>query len=585
MRQYRLQSFTRYSPKQVSILLRISKLYSNPVVELYTDPWQLIAMNKFSFTGQTTLQALVSESACPDVQDNAIDVFPRHVYHYSPLQRDEIRLLHLLPATEKLEPLKVVLEHIPIGSAGEFRALSYVWGSDTRSSDLETPCGRVGVTTSLSKALRHIRRTRELLTLWVDAVCINQNDNDEKIRQIRLLPHIFQRATSTVAFLCDDIVNDHAMETLMQIKARANQSDSRADFGHSVGDTLTDGRNIAEEHRRKISSRSEEVSKWPECLPSIPSSWVGRPIPPPQDPVWEAIHTLFSNPWFRRAWVIQEVVSASSIRIICGKWLVEWNDLFGAIEIIEHEMCISKEYSSLVSSWRQFLQLATHREREARKIRMALINLLESFRHTESTLTRDRFFSLLGFAADSENPAFEPDYTSSLETIICRFAHAFIEQGKIMLLLYRAGLETNHRSGEARFPSWIPNWTVPKQPCLSESSNRGIQFSASWKTQPLFKCRPSLNEISLYGSSIDTITQISKATCTPSELGDYLNELEEMVDSLGRRFPSNKEDMKWQVPVAGAKYPRTTPDIETDLRTSYEALKKVSPIPNLTLLL
>ena len=578
MRRTRLESFTRYAPKHVTVLMRISDVYTKPCVELYADPWRLVTSDKLSFAGNTKLQAVLSEAVVPDFKDMSIDVFPRHHLQYKALPGNHIRLLCLLPATSETDDLKAVIEHVPIGATGDYRALSYVWGSSKSTSELETPMGRVGITTSLSCALRHLRRINDPLTLWVDAVCINQEDNDEKIRQIRLLPRIFQRATSVTAFLDKGKVHDRAIETLMQINAKAQQSDSFVDLEGPSGKPHMDRGLVAATNGEDGGTAEEEAFAWPECLPAVPKLWASKPVPPPQDPIWNAIHDFFANPWFRRAWVIQEIVFASSIRVICGKWIVEWNDLFGAMETIDHEICTSSEYSVPNLSWSHFLQIATHREREARKTRLALINLLESFRHAESTLTRDRFFSLLGFAADSENPAFEPDYTSSLEVVILRFAHAFIVQGKIMLLLHRAGFEAKHEPSAARFPSWVPNWTTPRQPCLSESSHRGVQFAASWKTIPRVQTSSSLSEIAVHGASVDTVSQISEATCTPSQLGRYLKELEGMVHGLTHLSLAEKEELTWQLPVAEAKYPRTTPDMETDLRTSYEALKKVFSI-------
>ncbi|PVH96260.1 hypothetical protein DM02DRAFT_659357 [Periconia macrospinosa] len=99
------------------------------------------------------------------------------------------------------------------------------------------------------------------------------------------------------------------------------------------------------------------------------------------------------------------------MRALYGKWVVDWNDLFGAVAVIDRECYTSKEYSTLKASWDRFFEIATYREREARQNRMALTGLLESFRHARSTLTRDRFFTLRGLAANSQNLAFEPDYT------------------------------------------------------------------------------------------------------------------------------------------------------------------------------
>ncbi|XTI91300.1 hypothetical protein V2W45_716603 [Cenococcum geophilum] len=640
IRKYRVQ---QDSPDNISILMRISDVYSNPTVDLYTNPWRLVASDRLIFSGNRRLMVKIENMSTsitvppsfvvvppgsphvapvPELDDLPLTqlclkpqylhfgsmktpffchptpssnipqhfsnpaswVTPAYPFCYQKLPEKEIRLLSLLPSESSERPLRGIIVHLPIESAGNFRALSYVWGADSRSSMLETAGGYLNITSSLHTALKHLRRKKKPLFLWVDAVCINQDDNQEKEIQIRLLPLIFRQVMSTLVFLGGDAVYDRAMQALMQISAKANQPSSKKEDKRSLQSRDQVAVNGSAVSEGKVNHQEDDGDAWPDCLPPIPSSWEDRPVPTPDNPLWHDIINLFQNPWFRRVWVIQEVVLASSIRMICGKWLVEWNDLYSAVETIDNEFCTSSAYSSLSTPWNNFLELAKHREWEARKTRWALIGLLETFRYAESTLARDRLFGLLGFAADGQNPAFEPDYKSSLETIICRFAHAFIEQGKIMLLLYRAGLSAASKEHAALFPSWIPDWTVPKPPCLFESSHRGIVFAASWRPQPHVKRCESPTEIAINGFRVDTVEAVSAATNTPEELSAYLNEVDEMVDGLNpnshldkdkHSYKGKKEELKWKVPVAGARYPRTTPDIDTDLHTSYKALRQV----------
>jgi hypothetical protein len=532
--------------------MRISNVYKQPSIDLYIDPWQLLNSDHLSFSGDSELKAVLSDTSSAIMTDSKLDIFPRHGYSHRPLFGKEIRLLTLLPSRDNENPVRALLTHKSITNAGNFRALSYVWGSGVQSCIVETPAGFLRVTPSLHSALRHLRPKSNPITLWVDAVCINQDDTGEKASQIKLLPHVYQHAVSTLVFLGDDTMDDHAIITLMQIRARAKQ----AEIQSSSPDTPNYG------VRTRVGK-----DEWPSCLPPIPSAWSDEPIPNPGDPFWDHVIRFFGHPWFQRAWVIQEVVLASTVRVIVGKWIVDWNDLFGAVEIID------KFRPTLETPWDGFVKVATYREREARQNRMALIELLESFRHVKSTLTRDRLFALRGLAADSHNPAFEPDYESPLKTIACRVARALIEQGKVLLLLYRAGLAA--RQSAVEFPSWIPDWTVTKQPCLWESSHRGARFAASWKNTPRVICGPLITEIAVYGMEIDVVKDVSETSCTAIGLRGYLDEVDEMVQTLESQIYDRPEELRWQVPVAGARYPRTTTDIETDLHTSYKALRKV----------
>jgi hypothetical protein len=121
--------------------------------------------------------------------------------------------------------------------------------------------------------------------LWADAICINQDDNKEKSRQIRLIAQVFQSAAFLIAYLGqEEGGSDPALRTLMQIRAK-----------------------------------EANLKEWPKSLLPMPS-WEENGIPSTNDKVWKVIGTLFSRKWFRRVWIIQEVVAAASIKVVCGKW-------------------------------------------------------------------------------------------------------------------------------------------------------------------------------------------------------------------------------------------------------------------------
>jgi hypothetical protein len=161
---------------------------------------------------------------------------------------------------------------------------------------------------------------------------------------------------------------------------------------------------------------------------------------------------MFENPYFRRVWVIQEVIAARGVKVVFGKWLFDWNDLHLALETVDSEVQISDEdFSELRASWEPFLLLAALREWEARQHRWCLIMLLEHFRYAQSTLSRDRLFALVGLASDGNETDFEPDYNSTFEEIVLKFARVFVRQGRGMQLLYRAGLDAQSQSD--RIPS------------------------------------------------------------------------------------------------------------------------------------
>ena len=107
-----------------------------------------------------------------------------------PRQRDEIRLIDFCPGTAN-QPLYRSLRPISLDWNGDFEALAYVWGSDTKACVLETADGRINITSSLHSALKRLRLQDKSHTLWADALRINQEDNEEKSLQVRLMDQVY----------------------------------------------------------------------------------------------------------------------------------------------------------------------------------------------------------------------------------------------------------------------------------------------------------------------------------------------------------------------------------------------------------
>lgn len=597
------------SNSDVIVLIRVSDVYSENLlsIDLFVDPWRLLNSSNLTFEGTWFAKGAIQENisgstkkrrkldapsvswatpAISEIHENALTAARgrrnKETFTHRALGSGNIRLLYLLPG-EIDGQLHGVIIHVSYKSPGAYRALSYVWGTDRRRKELVTPDGTLQITFSLNKALQGLRHREKPIMLWVDAICINQKDNTEKAQQIRLLPKIFQNAASTYAFLEGGKGSDAAIRMLMQIrfknaydeksKLERERADEEADENFEIelaGET--DLGESMKSRKRTISNRRICSEDWPGDLPRVPASWKHRSIPDLDAAIWASVEALFRLPWFRRVWIIQEIVGAPHVKIVCGKWIIDWNDLHLATEIIDREVQISGGDSSpLKSSWEPFLALAAQREWEARHYRWTLMMLLENFRYAESTLSRDRLFALLGLASDGNEAEFEPDYDSPLEEVVLKFARVFVRQGRGMQMLYRAGL--GHRS--ERFPSWIPDWTVKRASSLHDSSEGGISFAASGPQQCKIKCIPNTDELLVEGYEVDEIESISRASNVEEEWEKYFNEVDTMIDSAilapVRHLP---EDLKWKVPIAGLLWPKVAVSGGIDLKSSYTALRK-----------
>jgi len=332
MQRFRLHKNANGSNTDVVVLIRVTDVYSEDLlsIDLFVDPWRLFDSNKMTFEGNWAAKGVIQENSsgsgrkrrkldAPSVSwalpaisrmhENRLTA-PRgfkgkEPFNHRALDSGKIRLLYLLPG-EKGDQLQGVIIHVPYNAPGAYRALSYVWGSDQQAKELVTPDGTLQITFSLNKALRGLRHREKAIMLWVDAVCINQKDNNEKAQQIRLLPKIFQNAASTYAFLGGVKGSDAAIRMLMQVRFKAASDEkaklkidrideAEAEFEIESEDE-TDSRGSTKSDRRTRSKRNFYSEDWPEDLPKVPASWKYRSIPDLDAAIWTSVRALFDLP-------------------------------------------------------------------------------------------------------------------------------------------------------------------------------------------------------------------------------------------------------------------------------------------------
>lgn len=154
-------------------------------------------------------------------------------YRYTEMDaKEEIRLGFIEPAIARDEPLTIMIKTYWDNDTGrhpkqEYKALPYHWGPGLRvcpvflkDSDLKAPRSmmdieilkaavpdfrlgeRIYVKPDLDKALRHLRHIKEIVIMWVDAICINEEDEEvEKPAQIAKMMNIYKNATNNCIWL------------------------------------------------------------------------------------------------------------------------------------------------------------------------------------------------------------------------------------------------------------------------------------------------------------------------------------------------------------------------------------------------
>jgi hypothetical protein len=542
------------SPTEVYVLARIINVRSKPEIALFVDPWQLhagglmilesISQHEASFHPEVKAVYLKGPEELyqggKEQEKSFGRLFHRRkhtrdtpspqpvnmLYQYERLKFDEIRILELFQGEEDAA-LTGAVYVMNLAKTQPYFALSYVWGPAMKSYQLNTSNGDIPLTTSLTAALKRLRKGKESVYIWVDAICINQNDDHEKAIQIRMLPRIFHSAEVVLGWIGDESEDSSkAIETLLQIR------------------TL------------EISPRD-----WPDELPAIPNDWRNG-IPPSDDNVWWAIGDLFKREWFSRVWVIQEVVLAYELRLICGDYEVDWDDIVKAVEIcldsdddvLSADSYLRQILPSLKPAYALGLTRSTFEDKRLSN-RFNLLSLLDIFQYAKSTKECDKLFAMLGIASDSSDTVFDPDYSSSLKDVVRRYAREFVRSGNALAMLYRAGIAKSYS-----FSSWVSNWTGGK-PCRTISTWRGTEgvFAASGSTHPQASvCTQDPTLLEVLGTHIDTVVKISSVSMQNKDLITVVNDAHVLIDELGV-YPTGESlaTVKLKAPIGSAVAPCT----------------------------
>ena len=89
-----------------------------------------------------------------------------------------------------------IFNPLDIGKCTHYDALSYVWGEKGGNIPMLCEGKSIEITKNCEEVLRYLRRHNEDRVLWVDAICINQNSDREKSRQVELMGHIYKSAST-----------------------------------------------------------------------------------------------------------------------------------------------------------------------------------------------------------------------------------------------------------------------------------------------------------------------------------------------------------------------------------------------------
>jgi len=240
-------------------------------------------------------------------------------FKYKPigLEGPAFRLLRLLKGDDDLIQGQLFDSKLPPPASLEYvrdyAALSYTWGSKSRPCEIMINGSKMTVTKNAYLALRDLRYQGKDRVLWIDALCIDQNDDKERGEQVQQMGYIYSKAERVIIWLGEaTYYTDYVMHYMKQLEKEG--------IKHASND-------------QKISDK-QWANIWSAVVHSLSVDQ--------RDLLVEGLRSLLRRNWFKRVWIIQEVASARVAKIVCGGKSVSASILtltLSLLEITPHPHC------------------------------------------------------------------------------------------------------------------------------------------------------------------------------------------------------------------------------------------------------
>lgn len=335
---------------------------------------------------------------------------------YTSLAPGEIRLLTIYPSRYHKAFLRCQLHHEALNGA-VYDALSYAWGTSGPTEHIYVDEEEVAVTPSLLAALRHLRGREKTRTLWVDALCINQADDDEKSAQVQQMGAVYRNARETACWLGEaDESSNQAMQFIREVNHEQETTRNSLRQGPPEEDAPHTDRVQAESSR----ARNPRPSGLPPLLEELSEF-----IPLFTD--------LFGREYWKRIWTVQEMALGGNVVVYCGQETADWttfDEVFPdwLARHMEQDRDTSDSFHHGIILKSSYLPASTSALRQivlGDSAGAVLLETLVKYRVRNASDPRDKVFGLLGVCS---HEGLEADYTKRISQVYREVARYIIEK-------------------------------------------------------------------------------------------------------------------------------------------------------------
>jgi hypothetical protein len=394
-----------------------------------------------------------------------------------------LRLLILQPSSDKDASVKCNMCMDFLENHPQYSSLSYVWGNQDNPRVIYVNGQAHWILASVCSALLQLRLADRPRVLWIDSICIDQFNLEEKVSQVSFMEHIFENAQNVIAWLAENPPANSglAMDSLNRIIRLVDEAD------------------------------------W------ITLSAVGR---------------LLQEKYWSRIWIIQELAFAQTVIVCYGTYtssMDNWGSIDEALERLLTETGTGTIVGASIKDFRSWSAVAAvqniRRVRNSTGGRYTLPELLYVTRSHMTYDLRDKLFGLSALLRESErnSPLLAVDYNRSLGQVCLALTVYLVQEYQCLYALSNADIESQ--------VSWVIDLRNIKTPLVGgdpglEIYNAGGQRS---KESLPIQVETDYRTLRAYGVAVGFVSEIFGTSGLSEDVMDA-----ELETELWRKFAKDR---------------------------------------------